>query len=111
MRRADDGEPGFAESVGHTPFESGLRTDDGEIDTFPLGQIDGLGRVGEVESLAPAEPGHARVAGRRQHAGDVRIAAEAPRDGVLAGAGAEDEEAHRRKILSYRAGVSPRPGA
>ena len=85
------------ESIGEAVAERRFGSDDGQIDPFAIDEPNhGVG-VQYVDRRGGNGAGDAGVAGRADDVGDVGFVGELPGQGVLARAGAQDEDPHDAK--------------
>ncbi len=90
-RRPEAGHPGGADGVGDPGHQRRLGPDDHQVRGEPRHQLQHGTGVGGVDRLGVVEP---RVARRADHPLHGRVAAQRLDEGVLARAGAEDEDLH-----------------
>ncbi len=95
---AEDRERGFAQSVGDTGDERGLRSDDDEVDVEDLRQGSDRGRIRRVHSLRVGDLRDARIAGRGDHRIDLGVTTESEDEGVFAGARTDDKNLHTTSL-------------
>ena len=119
--RAEHRDPRVAERVGDPGDQRRLRPDDDQVDP-ELGRAsvgDGVAGSSGSTACSVATAADARVAGGGMHLGDRGVAGERPGQGVLAAAGADDEDLHgrdphrrasSRQIRSWTTTVCVAPG-
>ncbi len=104
LRGAEDAQALGAKRVHRSRGERRLGTHHGGVDAFALRELHQVGDrgMGDVEEAILA--GGAGVARRHVHARDLGRLRQAPRHGVLASAGADDQEFHAPPTLSPHRG-------
>ena len=104
--RPEAGDAGVAQRVADARDERGLGADDDEVGAPLTGQGDDLlagGGVGEARVLG--ERGRAGVAGGGGEGRHLGVAGEGEEEGMLAGSGADDQDAHGRHATGARRGA------
>jgi hypothetical protein len=94
LGRADERAAGRREGIGNAQTERKLRTDNGEVDAFTLGerqQVRGLRHIGADASRHARDPGISRSA---QKTGHRMLARQFPGNRVLTRARADDQDLH-----------------
>jgi hypothetical protein len=84
----------LTEEIGEPALEGRFGADDGEVGALTGRQGQDVCRTGDIDGDTGPDGGHSWVPWSRQDAGDVRIAAEPPHEGVLAPARSDNENAH-----------------
>ena len=104
--RAEDGDPGLRQRIGHPGGKRRLRSDDDQLGGLTPGARDDRGRVERIHpghAADPRLPGDRIAAGRDDHLVDARLGGQLPGQRVLAAAAPDDEDPGR--------GMEMHPGA
>ena len=95
--RAEAGDAGGPDGVGHPGDQRRLGADHDQVGLQLRRQRGHRGAVGGIDAALLGDRGRAGVAGRADQRGDRGIGGQRQAEGVLAGTGTDDEDAHSRR--------------
>jgi hypothetical protein len=93
------------EAIGKPQAQRQLRSHDGEIDLFPLDDVNEIIRAGQVRVNETGNRLDTGISGRTEDFPDVALGSKPARQGMLARAGTDNKNSHRVNKLAAKMGL------
>ena len=103
--RAEDQVALAGEAIGKAQAQRQLRSDDGEIDLFPLDDVNEIIRAGHVRTNETGNRLDTGISRRTEDFSDVALGSKPASQGMLARTGTDNQNSHRVNNLEAKIGL------